>query len=515
LGDECASKTKEEGSSVAYNKSTYDTLLVDFFPTLRRRKSVVLLMLALAVAAALAFHFIVGQRYESYVLLRVGQGIKDRSSNNVSNLFDGVDLTARIDSVARIGMTDYVVRQAANQVGLDRFSKGDSSGLTSRIREKWTDWLQVSPGWAYLFKTSAPSAAEAAREPQTDGTSLSASNLAEVLRDQISARQEGRSDIMRIAFRDSDPVRAADFVNNLSNVLVANYADVTQVPGADFFFQQQTKRLEEEAEKAAAELQAFSIDASICSVADQRSLLLKRLSELASQLASVRGSIEEKKGHKQAIMDQLLLLRPVYQSKTVSGIVRNLGGRDYKPDRAITEETSTNYGELPPLLLVKVYQDNMSALMKVNADLVGSVNLEKTIGTEIERVNAEMVSLASKEAEYDRLRRVLTRASAAAENYGSRTIEEKISSDIAKKAQLSSVRVVQNAEIPLAPVFPKTLHLAILALLGGLGSGTALALLLELAAVRSANETRRNGSGQVVSHIYRRRLNEATASPAE
>jgi succinoglycan biosynthesis transport protein ExoP len=96
--------------------------------------------------------------------------------------------------------------------------------------------------------------------------------------------------------------------------------------------------------------------------------------------------------------------------------------------------------------------------------------------------------LSSKEAEYDRLKRVLTRASTAAEQYGARMIEEQTSMDVAKKVQLSSVRVVQLAEKPIVPVAPHISHLVVLALFGGLAAGVGIAAMLEMASLRQQRE---------------------------
>jgi uncharacterized protein involved in exopolysaccharide biosynthesis len=126
----------------------------------------------------------------------------------------------------------------------------------------------------------------------------------------------------------------------------------------------------------------------------------------------------------------------------------------------------------------------MAGLLKVNTDLNGSLQLEKALTVEIDKVNEELASLSSKQAEYDRLKRVLTRASAAADHYGSRVIEEQINQDIAKKTQLSSVRVVQRAEKSAMPMFPQTLHLVLLALVGGIALGSGFAVMLELMRVR-------------------------------
>jgi capsular polysaccharide biosynthesis protein len=245
--------------------------------------------------------------------------------------------------------------------------------------------------------------------------------------------------------------------------------------------------LEQEAEKAGTDLRDFSISASIYSVADQRTLLLKRADDLGNLIASTRGSIEDRKGQKQAILDQLMILRPVYQSRTVTGVVNNLRGRDHKDTENAVGVVQNE--EAPPLLLVKVYQDAMANLLKVNTDLNGSLRLEKHLAAELEKVNAELASLSSKEAEYDRLKRVLTRASIAADHYGSRVIEEQINQDIAKKTQLSSVRVVQLAEQSTVPVFPRAAHIFILALVAGLALGSGIAVMLELTRIRRRDET--------------------------
>ena len=492
--------------------STYDAIILNFFPIIKRRRKILYTSFLAAILLALGFHYLVGPRYEAYVLLRVGQGIKDRTPGQVQNMFDGVDLTARIDSVARIGMTDYVIREAATPVGLLRLSPKPPSSLEIDARAlvaKWANAIQAFfPAISRINPSTTP-------EPNAINSSTSTrqirdptSTIVEGLREDLTARQEGRSDILRISFRGNDPATAAEFVNSLGHILIANYADVTQISGAGSFFQQQTTRLEQEADEAAAALHAFSSSTQIYSVSDQRSFLLKRINDLATQLTAVRGSVVEKKGFKQAVVDDLLLLRPVYQSKTVTGIVKNIAGSGYQQNKGTMADTNTDYGELPPILLVKVYQENMSVLMKVNADLTGLETLESTLGSEIDKVNDELASLVSKEAEYNRLRSALTRASTAAENYAIRTNDEKISADISKRAQLSSVRIVQSAEVPVTPVFPKTWQLILLTIVLGLGSGAISAVALELASNRSSERNPRNDNNQVVTQLgpryYRR-----------
>lgn len=456
------------------NTSDFQHILSNFLPIMWRRRGVLLASILAASAGAFVFYSVIGERYEAYTLLRVGQGIKERAASGTP-FGDGIDLTSRMDSLAKIGATDHVIREATINVGPERLFNEKHATLFSRFRETISEYNFIK-AWSE-------------GSDKKDKKELSHAILGG-LRGAISARQEGRSDLLRISFRHQDPSVVADFVNGLSFALVAMQADLVQVPGADVFFQQQAKRLEQEAEKAAADLQKFSIDASIYSVADQRSLLLQRVSELSSLIATTRGAVEDRKGQRQAIVDQLLVMRPVTQSKTVTSIVSRLGARDER-DRSPGPPGPNNsignvpgFDETPPLLLVRVYQDAMASLLKINTDLSGSLKLEKSLEEELDRVNAQLAELSSKEAEYDRLKRVLTRASSAADQYGTRMIEEQTFMDVAKKAQLSSVRVVQLAEKPSAPMAPHISHLVVLALLGGLAAGAGIAAMLEIARLR-------------------------------
>jgi polysaccharide biosynthesis transport protein len=469
--------------SVPDSNPHYAHMLTDMLPILWRRRRLIFVTLVLTSAAGFLFYDTFGERYEAYTLLRVGQGIKDRSTSGPFG--DGPDLTGRIESLARIAATDQVIRLAASQTGSDRLFKKLKGSQISTVSE-WIgqfDFLQTLPAhFDFLKPGSGPDKAKNSVDALRDKGLMEIADL----RGLITAKAEGRTDLLKISFRHRDPVIAAEFLNHLANALVATQADLVQVPGAGTFFQQQAKRLEAEAEKAATDLRNFSVAASIYSVADQRTLLLKRADDLGNLIAATRGTLEDRKGQKQAILDQLMILRPVYQSRTVTGIVNNLRGRDHKE---VENSVGTAHNEeAPPLLLVKVYQDAMANLLKVNTELNGSLRVEKHLVSELEKVNAELASLSSREAEYDRLKRVLTRASAAADHYGSRVMEEDISQDIAKKTQLSSVRVVQLAEKSVTPVFPRASHIAILATVGGIALGSAFAVMLELARVRRRHD---------------------------
>jgi uncharacterized protein involved in exopolysaccharide biosynthesis len=451
----------------------YYHLLADLLPLLWRRKGMIFSFVLMASILAFFAYAVMGERYESYTLLRVGQGIKDRSAGTSTGPFgEGVDLASRIDSLARLVATDHVIQEAAKNTGFDQLLQTRSKTLLSMLPPLAASLVQALPKQFSSFQLSSNATDTEEKDANRE--------MVAGLRELLSAKQEGKSDLLRISFRYPDPTVAARFLTELANALVAVQADLVQVPGADVFFEEQAKRLQLEAEKAATELQTFSVGAAIYSVAEQRALLLRRANELGSQISATRGQIQERRGQKQSIVEQLLVLRPVTGSKAVTGIVNSLGAKDY----TVTPNAvgnAPNFDDTPPLLLIRVYQDAVASLVKVNSDLNGAVKLETLLGVELDRVNAELASLSSKESEYDQLKRVLTRASGAADHYGTRVIEEKINMDIAKKTQLSSVRVIQAADKPISPVFPHKIHFALLGLLGGLAAGSSIVLMMELA----------------------------------
>lgn len=481
--------------------------LNDILPILWQRRRVIYVALILASAAGYLFHSAVGDRYEAYTLLRVGQGIKDRSAGSI--LGEGPDLTSRIESLARIATTDQVIGLAASEVGFGRLFKKDKSSPVS-VASAWiaSSLQALPPQFDFLKPRTEASGAGDRADETTDSDQQKIAKL----RGLISAKGEGRTDILRVSFRHPDRAVAAQFLNELANALIATQADLVQIPGAEVFYQQQTKRLEQEAEKAGTDLRNFSVAAGIYSVDDQRKLLLQRADALDAKLSATRSSIEDWKGQKQAILDQLVTLRPVHQSRTVTAIVNDLRGRDYKASNNAVGTVPSD--DAPPLLLIKVYQDAMAGLLKVNTELNGALNIEKALIVEIDKVNEDLASLSSKQAEYDRLKRVLTRASAAADHYGSRVIEEQINQDIAKKAQLSSVRVVQRAERPALPMFPRTPHLVLIVVLGGIALGGGFAVMLEFMRARRQEDEEEveTALDEVIKRSVRNHLREIQAA---
>jgi uncharacterized protein involved in exopolysaccharide biosynthesis len=412
-----------------------------------RDKFVFVLVAAVVFCALVAFMLSLQPMYEGSTILIGGQG-------GIAQAADGAAKPVETPvALTRIAESDEVVSSAIERVGLQNLVSGPSSAARpSRFAE--------------LRRLAFPSRAESERTPSPVEAALPAIKAA------ISVRSETNSDVIRIAFRHRDPAVAARFANALAQAFVDRQIVLYSRPGAADFFLRQQQRFEAEAKATADELENFSAKTAVYSADDQKQLLLKRLNDLKAALAVTRGQISQKAGERQTLAEELRKLAPVTRSPFVSSLVDQLGGgRSGAPaaDARSMDERSAD----PPLLLVKVYQDSMVDLFKINSDLVGAQSLERAQTEEVANLTAELNVLAENEQQFDRLKRAIDRATYNADVYSKRMVEEQINAE-SSAARFSSVKVMQRATVPLRPVSPNyivfTLAAAAASAMAGLGA---------------------------------------------
>jgi succinoglycan biosynthesis transport protein ExoP len=456
-----------------------------------RRKFLALAVFLTVLGASLSAYQLVGRRYNAEALLLVGNGVRDSESRSTLDSRSIVDPTG-INSLARLAVTEDVVGEAANKVGLQRL---------------FPDLDPMQPNRGTLTFILREAAAKLGLErllPAHQTRRRGDGPLISMLRLSMSVQAEGKTDLLKISFPHRDPVIAAEFVNALADALVAKQAELLNVPGAFQFFDVQRKQLQEVVQKAASGLESFSAAVMIYSINDQRTLLLNRADQLTQSLSSTQGSIVELQGRKQALTEQLLRLKPVTQSQYVSGLVSSFGATNVEraESGARTSQAERSLTESPPLLLIRAYQDTMAALLKADADFAGTKNREAQLGTELQRVNKELAVLSSREAEYNRLSRDLTLAVAAAESYARRTTEERVNASLAT-ARVSGLRIAQFSSPPDSPAFPQLIIFLALGLVGGIVLASAAALLPEALTRAGTDDAVSRGSAEAATDMRR------------
>jgi uncharacterized protein involved in exopolysaccharide biosynthesis len=414
-----------------------------------RRKS--LFLLSTVLFFCLFMNWVIAQQpvYEGTVLLAGGQATPNQSQEQGRK-----DSDTSIALLTRIAESDEVVKAAASDVGISQLAPPlppSGPSLFGRLRR-------------YLHPT--------AYEPMTHPGSIDA-ELGRI-KSGLVIRGEQNASIIRISFRNPDPELAARFANSMSVRLIERHTLFGTRLGAANFFLQQRQRFEQEAAKAAKGLQAFSSRTSLFSVDEQRGLLLRRRDALALSLATTKGLVSQKLAERQTLAEELRKLMPVARSPYVSSLVDSLGGdrSGPRPDSRIVDDRTTD----PPLLLIRVYQETMAALFKVNADVVGAQSLMRQQSDEIEAITAELGANLQNQEEFMRLKSDVDRATANLELYSRRMVEEQISAELGQ-ARFSSVKVLQEATPAMRPSFPNYQFMTALAAIVAAIGGAIVALL--------------------------------------
>ena len=414
-----------------------------------RHKIVFVLIAVLVGAPALLGLLLVRPTYEGTTLLVSGQASLAQGPEQPRNP------TVTPEALSRIAESEEVVSAAIQKVGLDKVAAGPPGhpeSIFQRIRHT-------------LFPSRVPpSRALSPLEAELPRIKLG-----------LTVHTETNSEVIRISYRNRDPIVAADFANAVAQAFVDRQILLYSRPGAVDFFLREQRRFEDLARAEADRLQQFETKTGFYSAADQKQLWLKRLNDLDAAQALTNGLITQKTAEQVALAESLHKLAPVARSPYVSALVDNLsGGR--------TGDSQGSVGALlgqtadPPQLLIKVYQDSMVTLFQTNADLAGARSLEKQQRAEIDAVRADLDRLTDNEQEFDRLTRAVAQATYNADVFAKRMVEEQINAELSA-ARFSSLKVIQKATVPLRPVSPNYPVATIAILLASLLAGVAAALL--------------------------------------
>jgi uncharacterized protein involved in exopolysaccharide biosynthesis len=431
--------------------------VIDITGIVWKRRWLALGAFFVAIILVLAAAIAITPTFEASSLLVVDQSTIDSSRDTKRSGGTGALL-------ARIAESDDVIRKAIDQVGLEK--------LVGPRKKSWTKALSdlVVEAQSYFFGAHASPVRRVVTELE-----LAVPTLGKAL----AIRPMPNNDVIRISFWHKDPVTAAAFVNAVAQVFVDRQLDLFSRPGVAAFYQRQKDKFEDDIRRASDALHTFETSQKAYSIDDQKELLLKRASEVATALAATRGAIADKAGQREALTAQLRKLKPVTLSPFVASVVDAFGS-PLRPEtdaaKAVSRRSTSldlsRVSEEPPLLMVRVYQDSMVALFKINAELNGLEGLQHEQAQALQELNGTLDELSAKEAEFARLKRAVAQASLNSDTYVKRMVEEQITAE-SNAARLSALKIVQQAYPPPKPGFPSYPLLA--------GLGLVLSVLFALA----------------------------------
>jgi uncharacterized protein involved in exopolysaccharide biosynthesis len=361
----------------------------------------------------------------------------------------------RADEVARSQIalltTESVIRGALAEVGpppkLPKPALAPMSlptngrAVASLVEERAREWLALANKWLFPPLPAADEAYDSARRV-------------------IKTRLEPNTSFIRVSFRSQDRAYAIRFLNALIQHFTQKHYELYANVAAVSFFLKHRQESEEDFSRASAELAAFSGTNRIFNIDEQRKLLLQERSRMASSLSDTRDLLAQKESEASTIPDQLAQMKPLTRYSQLNSLAETSKRLAPSPGPDTAHGPIASLGSDPPLLLVKVYQDTIASLVKINTDIAGLKAKLKHQEDEIDDVDRRLSTLSDKEAAFDRLRQKVDLAKATSAQFAQRAVDEQIQQDL-NTQKLSTVRVVQPPTPPIEPVWPARMIIAI------------------------------------------------------
>ena len=233
----------------------------------------------------------------------------------------------------------------------------------------------------------------------------------EDLEKNLGVKIIGGSDVIKITYKNSDPVTAADTVNTLMNIYIEKQISSNQeeTSGAREFISDRIPQIETKVLRAESELRQFKEANHVVDLAKERETIVVELGNLNRQLANTSSQFQGVQAQANTLQKQLGLnlkqaisASQLGNSPVVEGIFRELINteselaqerqrfRDNHPSIISLEEKKADLNQK----LRQLVRQRVGSRVKINDGLLRSNNnresqLEKFISLEIEKLSLQ------------------------------------------------------------------------------------------------------------------------------
>ena len=304
--------------------------------------------------------------------------------------------------------------------------------------------------------------------------------LAESLQKKLDVRPARESNVINIAYKDTDPESAAMIVNAFAQAYLDINLALKTEPARLYteWFDGQTKVLRAKLEEAQSRLSDYQQKAGIVTADERLDYEIAKLGQISSQLTTVQGEGTDSQSKRSGRGDTVA---EVMQSPLINGLKADIARQEAK-----VQETSVNLGENHPVRnraeseLASLKRQLGSETARITASIDTAYRVSKDRERELQgAVGAQKTRLLMLNKQRDELnvyRRDVESAQRAYEAVSQSASQTRLQS---LTNQTNAVRL-NTATVPLEPSSPKIMVNLLIAAFGGTLLGLACALMLEL-----------------------------------
>lgn len=313
-------------------------------------------------------------------------------------------------------------------------------------------------------------------------------NSTEVLQKMMNAENPRKTYVVKLSIESTDPILAADVANNYTNeyikfVLKEKSAVSDKALG---MLQQRRDELRKKLEESELELQKYGAENKITSFEEEKQDQIKRISNLNADLTEARSKrleLEALYNKYQSLINDGVSLEELPLVKDNPGIQELKS--DYFKKEAIYTENLQKFTEDHPIMVQlktelsnlrgRIRQQIIKAIEGIKSEYETSASREEGLSKALEEEKKLSWEINDKTVKLEDLQREVN---ADRELYTD-LVQKMKEVDLGSEFLISSITVLDKAEVPSRPIKPKKLRDIILALFFGISGGIALAFSLE------------------------------------
>ena len=330
----------------------------------------------------------------------------------------------------------------------------------------------------------------------------------QMLADSLHTDVEKDSNVIVVSVELPDSAFCKKVTDTLLSIYLDEHQRAWRSPGSkDFFVSQQqgNRRRLDELQQLRDQIRTKW---NLSSINEQRSLLLKQLSDINTQMASNRAEANDL-ARQSSVMDSRLKSLPERQTsteiQTQNSSIQSINDRltslelerakllsRYEPSAEPVKKVDGEIADLrtlldsqPPTLLGSVSsqinptrQTFQNGIEEYRAKIAGLEERNRTLSAAAAEIQRQLQVLNDGEDQLDAVERDLKVAQDNYLTYARRMEEDRISAEL-DLSHVSNVVILSPASTPIEPVYPRRLLIMAVAIGLGLILGVALALLLE------------------------------------
>lgn len=316
-----------------------------------------------------------------------------------------------------------------------------------------------------------------------------------IFQKNLTVERVKKSNLIETKFKHKDPLIAAQVVNKFIDTFLEERIKVYGVSsGEQTVFSEQIKRLGEAINNDKNELEAFRKQNNITSFQDQKSLLIKQISDVEMEMAKTRTEFSENRGKLQAMEEQSISpsgevrlgqetdLNPLTTSAIKNKLTElQLKEKDllnkYTEQSGFVTDIRKEIEGAKQLLANEEKTSHDKAVITINQTLKALRNKEESLKQFGAKYQQELNRMNNGEMQLNELERRLKQHEESYYLYVKKMEETKISSELDNQKSIN-ISVIQPALPPIKPAARKLTQYIILSLiLGGIASfGLAFSL---------------------------------------